>query len=791
MNGFMSRRRHALLLGGTALLSMSATIAWAQPASDGQAQASEVGEVIVTAQRRSEALSKVPVSVSAFSGDVLQERIVTREQDLATLVPGLIVKSGQNSNQLSFTMRGQTLDPFSGTSPAVLTYINEAPFTGGNTSTAFFDFSSLQVLKGPQGTLFGRNATGGAVLYETTKPGDDFGGYATLRAGERHAFQAQGAVDIPLVPEKLLVRLAGDYSTSYGYIRNANTGNTLGDVDSRSARITVVARPTSRLENIFVGQYSKFGGTEGSGGLFSYHTCGETNNGYALTATMDCVYGPNSPFAPTLGNGPAGPGRWPGATAGYLAWQREHPYQVWLTYDLPHKAHAAFVTNTTKLDLNDDLTVKNTFSWGDTFARTPGILTGSPFGSIDLFNFSGLGNGPPGGETFDIKRWSNELQLQGQAFDDRLEFIVGYFHDYKRQTDYIPVVVGPELFPTPLADIAYYYTGRDTSDAVFAQGTYKVTDALSVTLGGRYTWERLELNQEPGSLFTLPGFPTPPDQSRKLSAPSWTFNVTYQVNPDSMVYFAQRGSFRSGNFNGPVVPYGDLNFFKNEYTHDFELGYKFSGRLADAPAHFNVALYQQNVKNAQHAIYAIIGGNPAGFTVNVPKKRIRGVEADGDIRPTDWLTLGASGAYTNAKYTDNIVDLSSQTGIAGYTIPFDSYPDAPKWTGSVYADVTLPMSEDLGELVFHADLFGQTSSFFSSNSGSITPRTKLPGHSIANLRLSWKEIMRSKVSAGVYVKNVFDKLYYQSGYVEGASGGFNTALWGEPRTFGVELSAKF
>lgn len=164
-----------------------------QANDDASGNAVVPGEIIVTAQRRSEALSKVPVSVSAFNAEMLQERNVSSEQDLAALVPGLIVKSGQNSNQISFTLRGQTLDPFSGSSPAVLTYINEAPQSAGNTSTAFFDFSSVQVLKGPQGTLFGRNATGGAILYETTKPGDVFGGYATIKGGERNYIQLQGA----------------------------------------------------------------------------------------------------------------------------------------------------------------------------------------------------------------------------------------------------------------------------------------------------------------------------------------------------------------------------------------------------------------------------------------------------------------------------------------------------------------------------------------------------------------------------------------------------------------------
>jgi iron complex outermembrane receptor protein len=172
-------------------------------------------DIVVTAQRREQSLSKVPVAVSAFNAEILQDRNVNSEQDLASLVPGLIVKAGQNSNQLSFTLRGQTLDPFSGSSPAVLTYINDAPATEGNTATAFFDFSSVQVLKGPQGTLFGRNATGGAVLYETTKPGDDFGGYLTVKGGERNYIQVQGAIDVP-ISDVIKLRVAGDYNKHLG-----------------------------------------------------------------------------------------------------------------------------------------------------------------------------------------------------------------------------------------------------------------------------------------------------------------------------------------------------------------------------------------------------------------------------------------------------------------------------------------------------------------------------------------------------------------------------------------------
>jgi iron complex outermembrane receptor protein len=763
------------------------------PTAQGPAQAVDTGDIVVTAQRREESLSRVPLSVSAFTADTLETRVVTKEQDLAALVPGLIVKNGQNQNQVSFTLRGQTLDPFSGASPAVLTYLNEVPFTGGNSATAFYDFSSVQVLKGPQGTLFGRNATGGAVLYASTLPGEDFGGNFTVRGGERNMRQVTGAIDIPLIPGKLLVRVAGNYQAQDGYVHNLLTGGTLGDIDNKSGRVTIVARPTSNFENVTVLQYSNFRGTESNGQLYSYYKLGQTNTSnqtginYPLTTTLDTVYG-NGLF-PGVGNGPPGPGTFPGAVAGYLAWQKAHPYQTYLSYDLPHKAYSYFASNTSTLNISDDLTFKTIIGYQKTFARTPGILSGSPFASLDLYNTSGVATGPPGGEVFRNESFSVEPQLQGTLANGDLKFIVGAFYNYATKEELIPVIVGGEL-AAPLGQVLYHTRGTDRSRALYGQVTYdlhSIAQGLSITGGGRYTWETVGMTAYADHAFAA-NFPV---EKRTLHAPSWNFNLQYQFNPQNQLYFTQRGSFRAGNFNGAVVPYNFANFFGNEYTHDFEVGYKFNGRVFGKRAHFNVAAYEQIVNNAQHSLYAVVAGAPSAFTVNVPQAKIKGVEADGDFKPADWLLVGFAGAYTDAKYTKNLVDLSVQTGTPGFIVPFDSYPDAPKWSGSVYADVTLPVPTDWGNVHLRGDTFSQTSSFFSNNNYSITPGTQIKGYTTVSLRLSWNEIMGSKVSAGVYAKNLLNRGYYQAGYVEGASGGFNTVIPGEPQTFGAELSVKF
>ena len=776
------------LAGASASVLALALVASAGPA---RAQAAKTGvsvssksieAVVVTANRRKQQLSKVAVAVTAISGNVLAEEAINREQDLSEFVPGLTVNDGQNGNQLNFSLRGQTLDPFSGASPAVLAYLDDVPFPGANTATSFFDFSSIQVLKGPQGTLFGRNATGGAVLYTTKQPTNGYGGYLTVRVGERDTRQVLGAVNVPLIPGMLEARIAGDYSASNGYITNIRDGSTLGNVDNKAGRITLVATPTDRFKNVTVVQYADYGGTESNGELFSYYKQGETNNGFALTSTLDSLYGgyPTSP--PSLGNGPAGPGTWPGAVAGYLAWQKLNPYKIWLTYALPHHAQEVFGSNTTTFEVTPEFTLKNIVGFVSSFARTPGILTGSPFGAIDLYNFS-----PPGGETFRSDQWSEEFQAQGKALNKRLKYIVGAFALTHSERDYIPVIVAPELTP-PAANIAYNYTNRDRSLAAYAQGTYdlsQILSGLSATVGGRYTWEWVSLIPNPGTPTSFGNIYNFSKQQTTESAPSWTLGLQYQINDSSMVYLVHRGSWRAGNFNGTTMPTNNLNYFKNEYTQDYELGYKFEGDVFNRPARFDIDTYEQITTDAQHAVYALVGGSPAGFTVNVPKETVKGVEIDGDMLATSWLRFGFAGAYTYAAYTDGIVN------IFGQRVPFDSYPDTPRYSGSLYAQVTLPVPERWGGMTIRADTFAQSSTYFASNSGSIDPNVRLPGYSVFNLRYDWAGIFGSNTSLGLYVKNVFNRFYYQSGYVEGASGGFNSAIPAEPRTFVAEVTYNF
>ncbi len=806
----------ALMCGvSAAAMFGAATPAFAQEVQEQAAEQDAVQDIVVTAQRREEKLSRVPVSVVAFDADTLQEKNITSEQDMGSLVPGLQVKNGQNSNQLSFTLRGQTLDPFSGTSPAVLTYLNEAPYTPGNTATAFFDLGSIQVLKGPQGTLFGRNATGGAVLYSTPMPGNEFSGYVILRGASRDYGQMQAAIDLPLVEDKLAVRLAFDATKGNGYITNINTGNTLGDKNSRSGRATILLTPSDAIKNVTIVQYDRVKGTEGAGGIYTYNSApacvrtvagcagvsiadqaasqftsnGTTHipntSGNILTATLDLIYGAN--------NGPAAPGFWPGGVEGYTQFARANPYKVWLQYDLPHRAKNLFVSNSTEIEIGENAKIKNIFSYMDGKATTPGNLAGGPFGGLWLFKLAGINaTGTPGGQTFNSETFSNELQVQGEAADGRLNYTAGVFFSKQKRFEIIPINIGADVVPGGIADISYAYRNRQTSKAIFAQVGYEITDSLTATLGARYTWEKVGISQAAGNVFGVDPNSPAATQSEKLKAPAWNASLQYQIDSNNMVYINQRGSFRSGNLNGTVAPFVDpltgrpANFFKNEKVRDVELGYKFNGFIGSAPVQFNVAAYRVEVKDAQRALYAIVGGNPAGFTVNVPEAVTKGIEVDGNFGLTDWLSVGVNLAYTDAKYTKNSVPIP----FAGNLL-VDTYSDSPEWSGSANVTLTLPVAEKLGEMSLRGDYYGQTHTFFSSTNGTSTPGTRLEGYHTIGMRFDWKNIMESEVSAALFVRNLTKNVYNIAGYALGASSGLNTAYPGEPRTIGMELSVKF
>ena len=232
-------------------------------------------EIIVTAQRRSETLERTPVAVSVLSGAMLQRQAIVTESDLQVATPGLTIRAGYNSNQLNYALRGQSLDAFSDTRPGVLPYFNEVQLDGvGGGSSAFYDLQSIQVLKGPQGTLFGRNSTGGAVLFTSTRPTREFGGYVSGRLGNYKLRQFEGALNVPLVGDTVLARVAGFYEKRDGYQRNLFNNTRAGNVDRYGLRGSLTIKLTDTIKNELVVDYLHSDGNSLSGLIDSLEPTG-------------------------------------------------------------------------------------------------------------------------------------------------------------------------------------------------------------------------------------------------------------------------------------------------------------------------------------------------------------------------------------------------------------------------------------------------------------------------------------------------------------------------------------
>ena len=205
-----------------ALVFVQSGIAQAQDASGGvqssiaDTQDSDENAIIVTARRIEEKLSEVPVTVAAFDSEALAQRQINSEETLQIATPGLTTKQSISSNYLNYAIRGQSVGAFSYSPPAVVTYFNEVP-VGGTSATTFFDLSSIQVLKGPQGTLFGRNATGGAVIYQSQLPNSEFEGYLRAGYGNFDNTEIEGAINIP-ISKHIALRVAGQQTAPLHHV---------------------------------------------------------------------------------------------------------------------------------------------------------------------------------------------------------------------------------------------------------------------------------------------------------------------------------------------------------------------------------------------------------------------------------------------------------------------------------------------------------------------------------------------------------------------------------------------
>ncbi|MBC2669530.1 TonB-dependent receptor [Novosphingobium piscinae] len=817
------RARSSVLFAGAslaALLAAQPAVAAEAPEQPATPQASDSADqgsadaIVVTARRKAEKLADVPVSVAALGAGELTERRIFSESDLQTATPGLTVRQTNSSNQISFSLRGQSLDAFSFASPAVLNYINE--FNAQSTSSsAFYDLQSIQVLKGPQGTLFGRNATGGAVLYETRKPDANFGGYARLSYGNYNNVVAEGAINVP--GEVISGRVAAQYQKRDGYQRNLLLGTRNASIDNFSVRPTIQIK-SGGFTNTTVYQYAFTGGV--SAGLRATNYYGVNGSSGANTdAKNNFVNG--QPYAGQLGFGLPSATLYPDGIAPNLEYGAQFAkfgfsglpsfinaqknfgfYDIFNNQTGAHQGRQHLLTNTTTYEWDNNLQLKNVFGFNHSKSRDRTDVDGTPFeplnigfdGGTSATNFGNPKIGGPGAEgyTYVQRQLSDELQLSGKS--GRLTYIGGLYYFEGKDAQRLPLVFAPDYVAAlgdNLGSFLREYQVVSKSKAVYAQMTYALSDQLNVTGGARYTWEQTNYTPARRTAGFNPflddfnvGQGVGPEEL-KASKPSWTVSLDYKPTSSLLLYITHRGSWRTGGFNGTATSVNSAgktvgNRFLPETTYDFEVGAKFNGEIGTMPATLNIAAYDQHISNVIRAVYLGV----AAVSGNVEKARVTGLEADASLRVSPWFQIGGTLAYTNARYTKN-------TAIVGNTVvKFGPYGDVPEWTGSAYAKVEHEIAS-VGTVSLRGDMYSQSAFYYSNAAATILPGTRIDGYTLFDLRAELSNAFGTGATVSAYVKNLTDKKYNVGGFALGAVNAINSVLPGLPRMYGVEIKYDF
>jgi iron complex outermembrane receptor protein len=737
--------------------------------------------VTVTAERREESAQNVPISIIAIDQRDLTSRGVRTAEDLISVAPGLSLQAADgNRGDLVFSIRGEGR-VFGQSADGVVTYFADVP----DFANQLYDLNSVQVLKGPQGTLFGRNTLGGAVLLVPRVPTEDPEGYLMARVGDygRHDFEfgAGGG----LIGDKLMVRVSGQYLADDGYTKNLYNGKDLDNQNRLSLRGSIVANPFSWLENSTIVQYSTL--DENGSGL----VLANINSTPSITSTINPSLAAFFPGTIVL---------LPQVQADLAAQQARGPRSVSLDGKEGNSFRSIGVINTTTADLGDSYVLKNIFSYRR--YRTGAALDwdGTPLPIAQTIN--------PDFWTDEI---TEELQFQGHwAVLHGLDDTSGLYYESVTAPDYTlfdftsfqpypsgspPTTLAPGLFlpQGPLHVLSLHDFTKSFSRAAYTQFTLKATEALALTFGIRETWDDRSGGSQ--TAIKIPGYGFPndlllePATSGHVSGSATTWNVSalYSVTDDLNLYATVRRGYKSGGVNPTTVGTGSQ--FLPEFVTDYEIGTKYQGHLGSWDLVASIDGFYDDYKNIQRSIVTSLIP-VATITENAAAGTTKGVDVGVVVAPMTALSLSANYTYLDtsySKYFDPVLgDLTHSL-----------YPNAPVHQFSATAKYTLPIDESYGTVSALASFYYQSSqAFYQTNRLNGVPANDLgvpgavaPGYSLLNLRVDWQHIFGGKFGAALFVNNVSDTAYIQGDInLQGYGPSFvNANVYGPPRMFGVEI----
>lgn len=720
-------------------------------------------EVVVTARRREENSQSVPIAITAFSQKDMDKKNIKTMNDLQYSVPSLTVGgvgAGFRDNP-QVNLRGQGVSAAG--QNGVVQYFDEVPVPVdrfGQTGLIggpgmYFDMGNVQVLKGPQGTLFGRNATGGALLLQTRKPTDTFGGYLEAAAGNYNDRETTGALNLPLLSDTLLIRIAATGKTRDGFTRSLGTpsqpggGVRLDNQNYSAERISVTYRPTSAIENEFV-----------------FSALSSHNNG---TSDILTYVDPNGAAA----------AQFPGILQALARQQQLGPRtQIATSLDPKNNRDSSFITDIFSMQINDDLKFRNVFGYMKARINESLDLDGSPYAVQDY---------PPYLAKDDTEQFTEEAQLQGISFDRKLSWTVGAF--------YLDLPAKPYLYvPQDLLGFASVisHQAAERSVAGYAQGTYDLSawvEGLKATAGVRYTRDYEYAIAQSLDANAHCAVPPPPNtdqncatvQSGYFHAPTWTLGLDEQITPKTLVYLASRRGYHTGGFNLFGDPSAGHFSVGPEYVTDEELGVKSDWSVGDMQGRTNAAAYHQAYSAIQIGQTILSpSGTPVFIIANAADASIWGAEFEGTLNVTRDLQVGGFFDWLNFHYRN------FEPGVDAHYAEATKTNQRPPVKFGLNTRYRLPLDERLGEFSAAATFSWQARNGDHSQVAGIQDEFGL-----LNLNLNWDRIGGGPVDASLFMTNVTNKSYVLTPNPFASSFGYSTAIYGEPRMYGIRLKYSF
>jgi len=743
--------RYAGLASILTLLAAPSVSALAQedgpPASKNRKGA--LSEITVTARRQEENLQNTPLSVSAFNADSLHQGQVENIGDLQSYVPNLSLHVGDAANAVIYIRGVGQIDSISFNDPGVGVYVDDVYM--GRAQGSFLevlDPASIEVLRGPQGTLYGRNTIGGAVKFISARPTNDFEGYVDTTLGNFHRREIKVSLSGPIIKDTLLGKGAVVFSRRDGYTRNTFDGQDDFDKDLAAWRGSLLYTPNDDLSFYLV--------TDGSDSHPSH-----SRSPHKETPIFSVVSGM---FVPPTSN----------------------PFVVDVNFNTLDRLKTWGVALTSEYSRNK-FSLKSITSYRKMDYRTKIDLDGTRDSSFGIYDFE------------DQDQFSEELQFSYTG--ERFSLVSGLY--YFRETDAtFGGAVAPDffvtlpvigVFPFPIIN-AGLRDQTNTSKAVYAQADYNITPDLRVTFGARFTQEKKKVNSA-GEEFFGTGITTPEGMEAvfgtgvglmrtsfnakdKWNSFSPKFSVDYQVTDDVMVYASASRGFKSGGFNGRLTDRAQP--FDPETMWSYEGGFK--AMFADERVRLNMAGFYNDYKNFQLSRFTSDPMTGAFVSVfdNAGSATIYGVEGEATALVTDSFQITGNFGYLHSKYDNLLGDFDIDVSSSRHLV------NAPRWTGRVGFTYDYDLA-GLGSVTLGSAVSYRSKTYLTVSSSEILAQNEFALVEASLSYVSPDEHWNIIVSG----QNLTDKKYREHGFDLSAAPGVQLGYYGTPRTYSVNLRYMF